>query len=145
MGKAWQAIIAVGLVGAFFSTVGFIGYLLYGPGVTITIPDFFGAREATTTEEAIAVAGADVGGSIAIKYAALHEEVPMVFILSPGMNFRNVQTVSAIRAYKDRPILMVVGADDRRSSTETVLPGDPNGSGLAGLMFIRTPECSGPR
>lgn len=70
-------------------------------------------------EDAIAIGGADVGGSIALKYAALHPEIEMVFLLSPGLSYKEVLTVNAMRAFKDRPILLVVGNDDRRSATET--------------------------
>ncbi|MEE8424916.1 MAG: hypothetical protein V3S11_03760, partial [Elusimicrobiota bacterium] len=38
---------------------------------------------------------------------------------SPGLSYKEVLTVNAMRAFKDRPILLVVGNDDRRSATET--------------------------
>ena len=69
--------------------------------------------------ESIALGGADVGGSIALRYAALHPDVPMVFMLSPGMSYKEVLTVNAMRSYRDRPILLAVAEDDRRSATET--------------------------
>lgn len=69
--------------------------------------------------EAVALGGAEVGGSIALKYAALNPDVPMVFLLSPGMSYKEVLTVNAMRAYRDRPILLAVSEDDRRSATET--------------------------
>lgn len=69
----------------------------------------------------IALGGADVGSSIALKYAAVHSQVPMLFMLSPGMSYREVLTVNAIRAYTKRPILLVVGADDNRSTKETAV------------------------
>jgi pimeloyl-ACP methyl ester carboxylesterase len=69
--------------------------------------------------EAIALGGAEVGGSLALKYAALHPDVPMVFMISPGMSYKEVLTVNAMRAYRDRPILLAVAEDDRRSATET--------------------------
>ena len=58
--------------------------------------------------EAVALGGADLGGSLALKYAALHPEIAIVFILSPGMSYRDIATVNAVRAYKDRPVLFVV-------------------------------------
>ncbi len=76
-------------------------------------------ESAGVPSETIALGGANVGGSIALKYAALHPEVEMVFLLSPGFSYREVLTVNAMRAYKNRPILLVVADDDRRSSTET--------------------------
>lgn len=69
----------------------------------------------------IGMGGADVGSSIALKYAAVHSQVPMLFMLSPGMSYREILTVNAIRAYTKRPILLVVGADDNRSNRETAI------------------------
>lgn len=69
--------------------------------------------------ETLALGGANVGGSVALKYAALHPEIEMIFLLSPGFSYREVLTVNAMRAYRNRPILLVVADDDRRSSTET--------------------------
>ena len=64
----------------------------------------------------IALGGADVGSSIALKWAAVHPAAPMVFLLSPGMSYHEVLTVNAMRVYNKRPILMVVGADDNHST-----------------------------
>lgn len=69
--------------------------------------------------ESVALGGAEVGGSIALRYAALNPDVPMLFMLSPGMSYNEVLTVNAMRAYRDRPILLAVAEDDRRSATET--------------------------
>ena len=44
--------IGIGLIAIFFSIVGTIAYLLYGPGITITVPDFFNFGTATSTENA---------------------------------------------------------------------------------------------
>ncbi|HBL16596.1 MAG: hypothetical protein A2X36_15945 [Elusimicrobia bacterium GWA2_69_24] len=76
-------------------------------------------KDKLVPEESIAVAGAHVGGSVALKYAALHPAVPMVILLSPGMSYNEVLTPNAMRAYRERPILFVVGDDDRKSSTES--------------------------
>lgn len=71
--------------------------------------------------EDMVLGGADVGASLALKYAAVHKEVPLVFLLSAGLDYRNVPTVNAMRAYRSRPILFVVADDDRRSGIETGL------------------------
>lgn len=70
-------------------------------------------------ETTIALGGAAVGSSLALRYAALHKVVPFVFMLSPGMTYSEVITVNALRAYGKRPILMIVGADDRNSMKQT--------------------------
>ncbi len=70
-------------------------------------------------DEKIAIIGADVGGSLALRYGALHPKIPMVVLLSPGMKYQEVTTVNAMRAYKGRPILMVYSEADKTSARET--------------------------
>jgi pimeloyl-ACP methyl ester carboxylesterase len=72
-------------------------------------------------EDTIGLIGAEVGGSVAIKYAAVHPKVPFVILLSPGLSWREVPIVNAIRAYKNRPILMIHSDADKRSAKETPL------------------------
>jgi len=74
-------------------------------------------------EDSIAVAGAEVGGSIAVKYAAVHSKVPFVIMLSPGLAWQEIPLVNAVRAFKGRatPILMVHSEADKRSAKETPL------------------------
>jgi len=73
-------------------------------------------------EDSIGLIGAEVGGSIAIRYAAVHSKVPLVVMLSPGMAWQEVLTVNALRALKrptPTPVLMVYSEADKRSSKET--------------------------
>lgn len=74
-------------------------------------------------EETIALMGAEVGGSVAVKYAAVHPKVPFVIILSPGLAWQEIPIVNAVRAFKGRsmPILMIHSDADKRSSRETPL------------------------
>jgi len=72
-------------------------------------------------ENTIGLIGAEVGGSVAIKYAAVHPKVPFVILLSPGLSWREVPIVNAIRAYKNRPILMIHSEADKRAAKETPL------------------------
>jgi pimeloyl-ACP methyl ester carboxylesterase len=67
--------------------------------------------------------GAEVGGSIAVKYAAVHPEVPFVILLSPGLAWQEIPLVNAVRHFKGRatPILMVHSEADKRSAKETPL------------------------
>ena len=72
-------------------------------------------------EESIGFIGAEVGGSIALRYAATHAKVPLVILLSPGMKWQEVLTVNALRAMKrpiPTPLLMVYSEADRVSSKE---------------------------
>ena len=74
-------------------------------------------------ESAIGLGGAEVGGSIALRSAAVHKQIPMVFMLSPGVRYRELVTVNIIRLYYGkRPLLMVVGQDDKSTvTTETAI------------------------
>ncbi|UPT74581.1 MAG: alpha/beta fold hydrolase [Elusimicrobiota bacterium] len=72
-------------------------------------------------EDSIGLIGAEVGGSIAIRYAATHSKVPLVVMLSPGMRWQEVLTPNALRALKraiPTPVLMVYSEADKRSSKE---------------------------
>ncbi len=70
-------------------------------------------------EEGIGLVGTDVGGSLGLKYAAVHPRVPIIVLFSPGMSYHEVLTVNAMRAYKDRPILMIYSELDKTSSKAT--------------------------
>lgn len=72
-------------------------------------------------EETIGFVGAEVGGSLAIKHAAVRAKVPLVVMLSPGLAWQDIPIINAVRAYKNRPILMIHSEADKRSSKETPL------------------------
>lgn len=72
-------------------------------------------------EDSIGFIGSEVGGSIAIRYAATHQKVPLVVMLSPGMRWQEVLTPNALRALKrpiPTPVLMVYSEADKRSAKE---------------------------
>ncbi len=70
-------------------------------------------------EESIVVVGDDIGGIIGLKYAAVHPKIANVIMLSPAMQYLDVTSVNAMRAYKDRPVLMIYSELDRASSRDT--------------------------
>ena len=72
-------------------------------------------------EESVGILGAEVGGSVAVKYAAVHLKVPFVIMLSPDMHTQDIPIVNALRAFRGRttPILMVHSEADPRSSKDT--------------------------
>src|SRR3989344_8151698 len=97
----WHAMIGIVLIAAFFSVVGTVAYMLYGPGFTITVPDFFGQSRATSTESAAvpdALAG-EAGtrflcdGEKALKAEFLNGSVRLV--LSDGRKVSLPQIISA--------------------------------------------------
>jgi predicted alpha/beta hydrolase len=73
--------------------------------------------------DSMPLGGSDVGANISLKYGAVHPEVPFLFLLSPSLNYREVLTVNAMRAYAKRPIpiLIVTAEDDKRFATEARL------------------------
>lgn len=78
-------------------------------------------KEKNVPETSIALGGGDVGASLALRYAAVHKQAPFLFMLSPGMAYREVLTINAMRAYAERPVLMIVANDDKRSTAETAI------------------------
>lgn len=74
-------------------------------------------------EESVGVAGAEVGGSVGVKYAAVHPKTPFVIMFSPGLAWQEIPLVNAVRAFKGRniPLLMIHSEKDKRSSKETPL------------------------
>ena len=69
-------------------------------------------------DDQVGVIGADVGSSLALRYAALHPKVPMVALISPRLQYQDVTAVNAMRAYKDRPVLMVYSEADKNTARE---------------------------
>jgi len=64
-------------------------------------------------ENQIALGGAEVGSSIAMLYAASHPAISMTFLLTPGRHRELPTTQTIIKKYGTRPLLMVVGQDDK--------------------------------
>ncbi|MBI4371904.1 MAG: alpha/beta hydrolase [Elusimicrobia bacterium] len=74
-------------------------------------------------EDEIGLIGAEVGSSVAVKYAAVHSGVPFLVMLSPGLAWREVPIVNALRAFRGRsaPILMVHAEKDKLAAKEVPL------------------------
>lgn len=100
-------------------------------------------------EETIGFVGAEVGGSVAVKYAAVHAKVPFVVMLSPGLAWQEIPLVNAVRHFKGRatPILMVHSEADKRSSKETPLlfAFAKNAVGEKNATLVVVPEERGTR
>lgn len=98
-------------------------------------------------EESIGIVGADVGGSIGLKFAAIpaHQKIPLIVLLSPGTHYQEITTVNAVRFYKNRPILMIYSEDDRFSSRDTpVLFGFAKmAAGHKNAMLVSIPKVPG--
>ncbi len=64
----------------------------------------------------ISLIGASIGANLAVKYAAIDAEVRSIVLLSPGLDYRGITTVDAMKAYGKRPALLVAARDDDYSS-----------------------------
>jgi pimeloyl-ACP methyl ester carboxylesterase len=100
-------------------------------------------------EDSIGLMGAEVGGSVAVKYAAVHPKVPFVIMLSPGLAWQEIPLVNAVRAFKGRstPFLMVHSDADKRSAKETPLlyAFAKNSVGENNTTLLVVPEERGTR
>ena len=73
-------------------------------------------------ENRIALVGAGLGANVAVKFAALHPEVPMMALLTPTLNAnRDVLTVNPMRGYGRRPVMIIVSPQDARIFAEADL------------------------
>jgi pimeloyl-ACP methyl ester carboxylesterase len=100
-------------------------------------------------EESIGLLGAEVGGSVAIKYAAVHSKVPFVIMLSPGLDTQEIPIVNAMRAFKGRTtaILLVHSEADKYSARDTPLlyAFAKNSVGERSATLIVVPQERGTR
>jgi len=67
-------------------------------------PDVGGSRTA--------VIGADIGANLALVVAADEPDVQAVVLLSPGLDYHGIRTEGAMRAYGERPVLIVASEED---------------------------------
>ncbi|MCM2267770.1 MAG: alpha/beta hydrolase [Elusimicrobiales bacterium] len=72
----------------------------------------------SVTGDRVVLAGSVLGANLAIKAAALHPEISMVIAVSPVLNVNSVLSVNPLRAYGQRPILLIAGADRARQYAE---------------------------
>lgn len=98
-------------------------------------------------EETVGLIGDALGGSIALKYAAVHPKAPLIVMLSPGLAYQEIPTVNAARAYKERPILMVYGELDKTASAAApVLHAFlKRSAGEKNAMLISVPNTHGTK
>lgn len=75
---------------------------------------FLVEKGADTTR--MAIVGASIGANLALVYAAGDEGVKTVVLLSPGLDYRGVETATAMEAYGERPALIVASDEDEYSA-----------------------------
>jgi alpha-beta hydrolase superfamily lysophospholipase len=67
--------------------------------------------------ENLAVVGASIGANLALRYAVAHQDIQAVVMLSPGLDYRGIQTEPDVLAYGKRPSLMLTTTGDSYSAT----------------------------
>lgn len=70
------------------------------------------------------LAGDLLGANLAIKAAAINQEIPMVIAVSPVLNVNDVLSVNPLRAYGRKPLLLIAGADRAKQYKEFQLLND---------------------
>ncbi len=60
----------------------------------------------------IGLIGASMGANVALIYAATNENIPVVVLLSPGLNYVGFDTREAIQRFHQRPIAIAVSIGD---------------------------------
>ncbi|MBI5369743.1 alpha/beta fold hydrolase [Candidatus Uhrbacteria bacterium] len=68
----------------------------------------------------IVMIGASIGANLAIQALGDHPEIPVAVALSPGLDFRGIQTEPLIKALKKTRHVLLVASDDDTYSFETV-------------------------
>lgn len=60
----------------------------------------------------IAIIGGSIGANVALNYAAQDTDIKAVVLLSPGLNYRGIETEDAMAAYGERPVFLIASEGD---------------------------------
>lgn len=86
----------------------------------------------------LALGGASIGANLALQYLAEHPDVKSAFLLSPGLNYRGVETEPAASALKPgQAVYFIASRDDARSAEaiEQLAAAMPAGAAKESRMF----------
>lgn len=84
----------------------------------------------------IALAGASIGANIALIYSAKNKFVPLVILLSPGLNYIELLTASAMKEYGRRLVAVAASPGDKYAyESSNWLMGIAKGIG-ANVVFL---------
>lgn len=86
-----------------------------------TIADVYGARNFLTVKEIptsnIYIGGASIGANLALQYVSKEESAPGAFLLSPGINYKGINTEKLIKEVgSDKRLYLVAAKDDEYSA-----------------------------
>lgn len=69
----------------------------------------------------IFLAGASIGANLALQYQSEHPEIKASILLSPGLNYRSIETEPAVKKLqKNQSLFLSAGGENDDYSTETV-------------------------
>lgn len=86
-------------------------------------------------EEDMAVLGAGLGANVAAKSTSLWPGVPMLALISPSTNIRDVLVIPSLRLYKNGQVLIAAGAADKKLFLEA--------SVMRNVAYLATGEDEG--
>ena len=73
---------------------------------------------AGVSESSMVVCGAALGANVALKWVVQRSSVPAVVLISPGINYRDVLSMAAMRSLGPRAVLIVSSLSDRKGLLE---------------------------
>lgn len=71
-------------------------------------------------ESSIALVGASIGANLALQFAASHPMVERIALVSPGFEYRGIQTESAMRSLSPETRVLLLASKDDTYSADTV-------------------------
>lgn len=86
-------------------------------------------------DEDVAVLGAGLGANVAAKSMTFSPDVPMLALISPSTNVRDVLAIPSLRIYKDGNVLVAAGAADKKMFLEA--------SVIRNVAYVSTGENNG--
>jgi len=69
----------------------------------------------------ISLIGGSIGANLALNYASDHRNIKTVILLSPGLNYKGIETEDALINFGDRPILFITSNNDPGSAESSLL------------------------
>lgn len=73
--------------------------------------------EAGADPENIAIVGASIGANLALVYAKDDPQIQAVVLLSPGKNYRGLESAPPMSSFRERPVLIMAAEGDTYSAS----------------------------
>jgi len=75
--------------------------------------------EKNIDSKSIGIVGASIGANTALNYAVSDEEIRVIALLSPGLDYRGVKTEEAMKIY-DRPVFIAASKEDEPAASSSL-------------------------